>query len=60
MPLHNVVQSIIRKNGWKTVTFSDTAGAAKFIKKNAKRSQAALAPLIAAKLYGLDIIERNI
>ncbi|EJF87433.1 hypothetical protein ME1_01035 [Bartonella vinsonii subsp. arupensis OK-94-513] len=53
-------RKIIRKNGWIPVTSADTAGAAKFIKKNANRSQAALAPLIAAELYGLDILERNV
>ncbi|MET3589762.1 prephenate dehydratase [Bartonella silvatica] len=53
-------RKIIRKNGWVAVTSSDTAGAAKFIKKNAKRSQAALAPLLAAELYGLDILEKNV
>lgn len=60
--IHALAQcrNIIRKNGWEPITFSDTAGAAKFIKKNAKRSQAALAPLIAAKLYGLDILEKNV
>ncbi|MBX4335485.1 prephenate dehydratase [Bartonella raoultii] len=60
--IHALAQcrKIIRKNGWKPVTFADTAGAAKFIKKNAKRSQAALAPLVAAKLYGLDILEKNV
>ncbi|MGF7157545.1 prephenate dehydratase [Bartonella heixiaziensis] len=53
-------RKIIRENGWIPVTSADTAGAAKFIKKDAKRSQAALAPLIAAKLYGLDILEKNV
>ncbi|EJF80797.1 hypothetical protein MCO_00029 [Bartonella sp. DB5-6] len=53
-------RKIIRNNGWIPVTSADTAGAAKFIKKNAKRSQAALAPLIAADLYDLDILEKNV
>ncbi|WP_455466330.1 prephenate dehydratase [Bartonella sp. B39] len=53
-------RKIIRENGWAPVTSADTAGAAKFIKKDAKRSQAALAPLIAAELYGLDILEKNV
>ncbi|WP_273759875.1 prephenate dehydratase [Bartonella sp. ML70XJBT.G] len=53
-------RKIIRKNGWVPVVSPDTAGAAKFIKQNATRSQAALAPLIAAELYGLDILERNV
>ncbi|EJF78098.1 hypothetical protein ME7_00089 [Bartonella birtlesii LL-WM9] len=53
-------REIIRNNGWIPVNSPDTAGAAKFVKKNGKRSQAALAPLIAAELYGLDILERNV
>ncbi|WP_019220665.1 prephenate dehydratase [Bartonella senegalensis] len=53
-------RKIIRNNGWKPITSADTAGAAKFVKKNGNRSQAALAPLIAAELYGLDILERNV
>ncbi|WP_455479600.1 prephenate dehydratase [Bartonella sp. B23] len=53
-------RKIIRENGWVPVASADTAGAAKFIKKDAKRSQAALAPLIAAELYGLDVIEKNV
>ncbi|EJF75425.1 prephenate dehydratase [Bartonella alsatica] len=53
-------RKIIQNNGWKPVSSADTAGAAKFIKKNGKRSQAALAPLIAAELYGLDILEKNV
>ncbi|MET3560388.1 prephenate dehydratase [Bartonella japonica] len=53
-------RNIVRNNGWMPVTFADTAGAAKFIKENANRSQAALAPLIAAEIYGLDILEQNV
>ncbi|WP_455482109.1 prephenate dehydratase [Bartonella sp. B35(2025)] len=60
--IHALAQcrKIIRDNGWKPIISADTAGAAKFIKQDAKRSQAALAPLIAAKLYGLDILEKNV
>ncbi|MCZ2158079.1 prephenate dehydratase [Bartonella sp. 220] len=53
-------RKIIRNHGWIPVTSADTAGAAKLIKNDAKRSQAALAPLIAADLYGLDILEKNV
>ncbi|WP_074381107.1 prephenate dehydratase [Bartonella doshiae] len=53
-------RKIIRNNGWKPIISADTAGAAKFIKKEGKRSQAALAPLIAAELYELDILEKNV
>lgn len=51
---------IIRDNHWRAVVATDTAGAAKFIKQAADRSQAALAPKLAAKLYGLDIIAENV
>lgn len=51
---------IIRDNHWRAVVATDTAGAAKFIKQAGDRSQAALAPKLAAKLYGLDIIAENV
>lgn len=53
-------RKIIRNNGWKAIVASDTAGAAKFIKQMGDRSQAALAPKLAAELYGLDIIESDV
>ena len=53
-------RKIIRNNGWRAVVASDTAGAAKFIKQTGDRSQAALAPKLAAELYGLDIIESDV
>ncbi|WP_297323385.1 prephenate dehydratase [uncultured Bartonella sp.] len=53
-------RNIIRDNHWRAVVATDTAGAAKFIKQAGDRSQAALAPKLAAKLYGLDIIAENV
>lgn len=53
-------RKIIRNNGWRGIVAGDTAGAAKFIKQMGDRSQAALAPILAAELYGLDILERNV
>jgi len=50
----------IRKNGWKGVVAGDTAGSARFVAQENQRSMAALAPALAAELYGLDIIERNV
>lgn len=50
----------IRKNGWKGVIAGDTAGAARLIADVKDRSMAALAPRLAAKLYGLDILEENV
>ncbi len=50
----------IRKNGWKPMVAGDTAGAARLVAEKKDRSMAALAPELAASLYGLDIIERNV
>jgi prephenate dehydratase len=50
----------IRRNGWKPVVAGDTAGAAKLVAEEKNRSMAALAPKLAAGLYGLDIIESNV
>ncbi|RCL00157.1 MAG: prephenate dehydratase [Candidatus Tokpelaia sp. JSC188] len=53
-------RQIIRKSAWKTIAVEDTAGAAKLIAHTGDRSMAALAPYLAAKLYGLDIIQENV
>jgi prephenate dehydratase len=50
----------IRKNGWKPVIAGDTAGAAKLVSEMQDRAMAALAPRLAASLYGLDILEENV
>ncbi|WP_315918539.1 prephenate dehydratase [Mesorhizobium sp. SP-1A] len=50
----------IRKNGWKPIVAGDTAGAAKLVAEEGDRTMAALAPELAASLYGLDIIEENV
>jgi len=50
----------IRKNGWKPVIAGDTAGSAKLVSELKDRTMASLAPALAAELYGLDIIERNV
>ncbi|MET3662177.1 prephenate dehydratase [Aquamicrobium ahrensii] len=49
-----------RKNGWKPMVAGDTAGAAKLVAETQDRTMAALAPRLAADLYGLDIIEENV
>ena len=51
---------VIRERGWRPVVSGDTAGAAKEVSEQSERSQAAIAPELAADLYGLEIIERNI
>jgi len=53
-------RKIIRSNGWKAVVAGDTAGAAKLVSEMGDRSMAALAPRLAADLYGLDILAENV
>ncbi|MDB5526225.1 MAG: pheA [Rhizobium sp.] len=53
-------RKIVRLNGWKPVIAGDTAGAAKSIAEEKDRTMAALAPRLAADLYGLEIIEENV
>jgi prephenate dehydratase len=50
----------IRRNRWKPMVAGDTAGAARLVRDLADRSMAALAPRLAADLYGLDILEENV
>jgi prephenate dehydratase len=53
-------RKIIRKHGWKAVVAGDTAGAAREIAEAGDATAAALAPELAAEIYGLDIIERDV
>ena len=53
-------RKIIRSNGWKPVVAGDTAGAAKLVSEKGDRTMAALAPRLAAGLYGLDIVAENV
>jgi len=53
-------RKIIRSNGWKAVVAGDTAGAAKQVSEAGDRSMAALAPRLAADLYGLEILAENV
>ena len=46
-------RKIVRLNGWKPVIAGDTAGAAKLVSETGDRTMAALAPRLAADLYGL-------
>ena len=50
----------IRKNGWKPMVAGDTAGAAKLVSELRDRTMAALSPPLAAELYGLDVLEKNV
>ncbi|MBX5229750.1 prephenate dehydratase [Rhizobium sp. NLR9b] len=53
-------RKIVRAHGWKPVIAGDTAGAAKLVKETGDRSMAALAPRLAADLYGLEIVAENV
>ncbi len=53
-------RKIIRKHRWKAVVAGDTAGAARQIAEEDNPGQAALAPKLAAKLYGLDILAEHV
>jgi prephenate dehydratase len=53
-------RKIIREHKWKPVVAGDTAGAARQIADDQDRSQAALAPRLAADLYKLDIAVENV
>ncbi|WP_024586689.1 prephenate dehydratase [Aliihoeflea sp. 2WW] len=53
-------RNVIRKNKWKPVIAGDTAGAARQVADEGDRTAAALAPVLAAELYGLDIVAENV
>jgi prephenate dehydratase len=53
-------RKIIRSNGWKAVVAGDTAGSAKMVAEKVDRTMAALAPRLAADLYGLEILAENV
>ena len=53
-------RNIIRKLGLKAVVGADTAGAARLVAESGDPTVAAIAPRLAADIYGLDIIAENI
>jgi len=53
-------RKIVRKHGWKAVVAGDTAGAAREVAERGDITQAALAPKIAAEIYGLDILKDKV
>lgn len=53
-------RKIINKNGWRAVVGGDTAGSAKFVSERGDRTIAALAPALAAEIYGLDTLASNV
>ncbi len=53
-------RNIIRSLGVKAVVAADTAGAARDVAEAGDVSRAALATVLAAKIYGLKILKRNV
>ena len=53
-------RKVIRRHRWKPVVAGDTAGAARIVSEEGDRSWAALAPRLAASLYGLEIVAENV
>ena len=50
----------LRERGIVPLSYADTAGAAAFVKAQGDTSAAAIAPKLAAELYGLKIIDENV
>ena len=53
-------RSFIRKHAFSAVIAADTAGAARHIAETGDPSRAALAPRLAADIYGLDVLADNV
>jgi prephenate dehydratase len=53
-------RKIIREHGWSTVVSDDTAGAAREVAELRDPTVAALSPVAAAGLYGLDILASDV
>jgi prephenate dehydratase len=50
----------IRQHNYRAVTAADTAGAARQISQTSDVTRGALAPKLAAKIYGLDVLAENV
>ncbi len=53
-------QKIIAKYKFSTIIAADTAGSAKYLSKNKNKNEAAIASSLAAKIYNLKILKKNI
>jgi prephenate dehydratase len=60
IPALGQCRSIVRKHRWKPVVAGDTAGAARLVSESPDKTMSALAPRLAAELYGLDIVAENV
>jgi prephenate dehydratase len=50
----------LRARGLVPMSYADTAGAAAYVKEQGDPAAAAIAPALAAELYGLEIVEHNV
>ena len=50
----------IKKNNLNQHVRADTAGSAEMVSKNKKKDEAAIASILSAKTYGLEILKKNI
>ncbi len=53
-------RKVIRRHRWKPMVAGDTAGAARVVAEEGEPTNAALAPRLAADLYGLKIVAENV
>ena len=53
-------QKIISENKLETIVAADTAGSAKYISERNDKTQSAIASQLAAKIYNLEILKKNI
>ncbi|WP_299051530.1 prephenate dehydratase [uncultured Nocardioides sp.] len=53
-------RTIIREHGWRGVVADDTAGAAREVAEGDDRTVGALSPLLAAELYGLEVLASDV
>ena len=60
IPALGQCRKIIRAHGWKAVVEGDTAGAAREVAERGDPTRAALAPRLAAELYGLAILKEDV
>ena len=60
IPALGQCRRIIRDHKWTPVVEGDTAGAARAVAELGDRTRAALAPRIAAELYGLEILKEDV
>lgn len=50
----------LQDKGWQTMEYSNTALAAKYVKETGDKSIAAIASEVAAEVFGLEVLERNV